>query len=96
MEVYYSVPAEFSNQADAFTVSFKEVGGSQELFLDTRSVGNGLGERTIVFGPQTFVFTSGSPDITYIEKRWNINYDISGGPLTTNNGRLTIKQKSLI
>ena len=96
LEVYYSVPAEFSNQADAFTVSFKEVGGSQELFLDTRSVGNGLGERTIVFGPQTFVFTSGSPDITYIEKRWNINYDISGGPITTNNGRLTIKQKSLI
>jgi hypothetical protein len=96
LEVYYSVPANFSNPADAFTVSFKEVGGSQELFLDTRSVGNGLGERTIVFGPQTFVFTPSSPDISYIGKQWNLNYDISGGPITTSNGRLTIKQKSLI
>ena len=96
LEVYYSVPANFTNQADALTVSFKDVNGSDRLYLDTRSIKGQLGQRTIGFGPQTFVFTNGSPDISYIGKQWTLEYDISGGNITTENGRLTIKQKSLI
>tara|TARA_R110002074_G_scaffold119409_2_gene252575 strand:- start:374 stop:1519 length:1146 start_codon:yes stop_codon:yes gene_type:complete len=98
LEVSYSVKAEFSNNTDAMTVSFKEVGGgSTELFLDTRSIKKNLGERTICFGPQTFIFKDGYlPDNNYIEKQWTLNYDISGGTIGTSDGRLTIKQKSLV
>ena len=99
LEVSYSVNALFSNQADALSVSFKEAGGSTELFLDTRTIKNGLGARTICFGPQTFIFKDGYPDNNYIEKQWSLNYDISGGnmaTIATKNGRLSIKQKSLV
>ena len=98
LEVYYSVPVNFlSGGTDtALTVSFKEIGGSEELFLDTRSIRNQLGLRTVVFGPQSFIFTDSSPDISYLGKQWNLNYDVSGSLINTNNGRLTIKQKSLI
>jgi hypothetical protein len=79
------------------TVSFKEVGGgSTELFLDTRSIKKNLGERTICFGPQTFIFKDGYLDNAYIEKQWRLNYDISGGTIATSDGRLTMKQKSLV
>lgn len=91
LEVSYSVTAKFDNQADAMTVSFKEFGGSDELFLDTRSIAKNLGPRTICFGPKIFY-----PDNTYIEKQWILNYDISGGTIATQDGRLTIKQKSLV
>jgi hypothetical protein len=97
LEVSYSVTAQFDNTADAMTVSFKEVGGSTELFLDTRSIKKKLGPRTIGFGPQTFIFKDGHlPDNTYIQKQWTLNYDISGGTILTSDGRLTIKQKSLV
>jgi len=96
LEVSYSVTATFSNQADAMTVSFKDVGGSTELFLDTRSIKKNLGPRTICFGPQTFIFKDGYPDNTHIEKQWTLNYDISGGDIGTSDGRLTMKQKSLV
>lgn len=97
LEVSYSVTADFDNTADAMTVSFKEVGsGSTELFLDTRSIKKNLGPRTICFGPQTFIFKNGSPDNNYIENQWTLNYDISGGTISTSYGRLTIKQKSLV
>lgn len=96
LEVSYSVTAEFSNPADAMTVSFKEVGGLTELFLDTRSIKKNLGPRTICFGPQTFIFKDGYNDNAYIEKQWTLNYDISGGTIGTSNGRLTMKQKSLV
>ncbi len=96
LEVSYSVTADFDNTADAMTVSFKEAGGSTELFLDTRSIKKNLGARTICFGPQTFIFKDGYPDNDYIEKQWTLNYDISGGDIATSDGRLTIKQKSLV
>jgi hypothetical protein len=96
LEVSYSVTANFDNTADAMTVSFKEVGGSTELFLDTRSIKKNLGPRTICFGPQTFIFKDGYPDNAYIEKQWTLNYDISGGTIGTSDGRLTMKQKSLV
>ena len=96
LEVSYSVTANFDNTADAMTVSFKEVGGSTELFLDTRSIKKNLGPRTICFGPQTFIFKDGYPDNAYIEKQWTLNYDISGGDIGTSDGRLTMKQKSLV
>lgn len=96
LEVSYSVKASFDNTADAMTVSFKEVGGSTELFLDTRSIKKNLGPRTICFGPQTFIFKDGSPDNPRIEKQWTLNYDISGGTIGTLDGRLTMKQKSLV
>ena len=97
LEVSYSVTAEFSNPADAMTVSFKDVdNSSNELFLDTRSIKKNLGPRTICFGPQTFIFKDGYNDNAYIEKQWTLNYDISGGTIGTSNGRLTIKQKSLV
>jgi hypothetical protein len=96
LEVSYSVKASFDNTADAMTVSFKEVGGSHELFLDTRSIKKNLGPRTICFGPQTFIFKDGSPDNPHIEKQWTLNYDISGGTIGTLDGRLTMKQKSLV
>jgi len=97
LEVSYSVTADFDNQADAMTVSFKDVdNSSNELFLDTRSIKKNLGPRTICFGPQTFIFKSGYSDNTYIEKQWKLNYDISGGSIDTSDGRLTIKQKSLV
>jgi len=97
LEVSYSVTATFSNPADAMTVSFKDVdNSSNELFLDTRSIKNGLGARTICFGPQTFIFKDGYPDNAYIEKQWRLNYDISGGIILTSDGRLTMKQKSLV
>ena len=96
LEVSYSVTAKFDNQADAMTVSFKEFGGSDELFLDTRSIKKNLGPRTICFGPQIFIFKDGYPDNVYIEKQWTLNYDISGGTIATQDGRLTIKQKSLV
>ena len=50
----------------------------------------------ISFGPQTFIFKDGYPDNDYIEKQWTLNYDISGGEIATSDGRLTIKQKSLV
>ncbi len=96
LEVSYSVTANFDNTADAMTVSFKEVGGLTELFLDTRSIKKNLGARTICFGPQTFIFKDGYNDNAYIEKQWTLNYDISGGTIGTSNGRLTMKQKSLV
>ena len=96
LEVSYSVTANFDNTADAMTVSFKEVGGLTELFLDTRSIKKNLGARTICFGPQTFIFKDGYPDNAYIEKQWTLNYDISGGTIGTSDGRLTMKQKSLV
>ena len=96
LEVSYSVKASFDNTADAMTVSFKEVGGSRELFLDTRSIKKNLGPRIICFGPQTFIFKDGSPDNPHIEKQWTLNYDISGGTIVTLDGRLTMKQKSLV
>ena len=96
LEVSYSVTANFDNTADAMTVSFKEVGGSTELFLDTRSIKKNLGPRTICFGPQTFIFKDGYPDNAYIEKQWTLNYDKSGGTIGTSDGRLTMKQKSLV
>jgi len=97
LEVSYSVNANFTASANALTVSLKEVGGSStELFLDTRTIEAGLGARKICFGPQTFIFKNGYADNDYIEKEWTLHYDISGGPIPTKEGRLTIKQKSLV
>ena len=99
MEVSYSVNANFSSvgPANALTVSLKEVGGSSiELFLDTRTIEAGLGARKICFGPQTFIFKNGYTDNDHIEKEWTLHYDITGGPIPSKEGRLTIKQKSLV
>jgi hypothetical protein len=97
LEVSYSVNANFTASANALTVSLKEVGGSStELFLDTRTIEAGLGARKICFGPQTFIFKNGYTDNDHIEKEWTLHYDISGGPIPTKEGRLTIKQKSLV
>lgn len=96
LEVSYSVKADFSNPADALSVSFKDVTGPSELYLDTRSIKNGLGARTICFGPQTFIFKTGYMDNNYIQNQWKLHYDISGGTISTTDGRLTIKQKSLV
>ena len=95
-EIYFSIPCEFNNQAESFAVSFKDVNGSTELILDTRSVGKKDGFKTVVFGPQTFLFQQDSPDILYSQMQWNVNFDICGGSIETKNGRLTMKQKSLI
>jgi len=97
LEVSYSVKANFSNNTDAMTVSFKDVdNSSNEIFLDTRSIKKNLGPRTICFGPQTFIFKTGYSDNNHIEKQWTLNYDISGGTIITSDGRLTMKQKSLV
>jgi hypothetical protein len=99
LEVSYSVNANFSSvgPANALTVSLKEVGGSSiELFLDTRTIEAGLGARKICFGPQTFIFKNGYTDNDHIEKEWTLHYDITGGPIPSKEGRLTIKQKSLV
>lgn len=97
LEVSYSVKANFSNNTDAMTVSFKDVdNSSNEIFLDTRSIKKNLGPRTICFGPQTFIFKTGYSDNNHIEKQWTLNYDISGGTISTSDGRLTMKQKSLV
>jgi len=95
-EMYFSVPAEFSNQADSIAVVLSEKNGSDEIIIDTRSIGKEDGFKTIVFGPKSFIFTSNSPDINYISKQWNVSFDICGGSIKTKKGRFTMKQKSII
>jgi hypothetical protein len=77
--MYFSVPAEFDNQTEKMSVAFIDKNSGTELFLDTRSIGKEQGFKTIVFGPQSFVFLPGSPDLSYVYKQWNLTFDICGG-----------------
>ena len=67
---------------------------SNMIYTYDISINNSL--KTIIFGPKTLLFQQGSPDNSYIQKQWNLAFDISGNNIITQNGRLTIKQKSLI
>ena len=99
--MYFSVPAEFGTQSNSIALVLSDKNSADEIIIDTRSVGKENGFKTIVFGPQSFIFTSSSPDNSYISKQWNVSFDICGGigpngNIKTQNGRLTIKQKSII
>ena len=88
----------FNNNAEAISYEFKEIGSSNKVYIDTRSIQKNR-EYTICFGPAFFVFESGQPDNNYLTKQFTFSMDISG-----NSGvvqlitppRLTIKQKSLV
>ena len=100
-EMYFSVPAEFGNQSESIALVLSDKNSADEIIIDTRSVGKESGFKTIVFGPQSFIFTPSSSDNIYISKQWNVSFDICGGSgpqgnIKTQNGRLTMKQKSLI
>ena len=99
--MYFSVPAEFGNQSDSIAVVLSDKNSTHEIIIDTRSVGKESGFKTIVFGPQSFIFTPDSSDNSFIYKQWNVSFDICGGSgplgnIRTQNGRLTMKQKSII
>lgn len=88
----------FNSNAEAISYEFKEVGTSNKVYIDTRSIQKNR-EYTICFGPAFFVFQAGQPDNNYLTKQFTFSMDISG-----NSGvvelitppRLTIKQKSLV
>ena len=88
----------FNNNAEAISYEFKEVGSSNKVYIDTRSIHKNR-EYTICFGPAFFVFQAGQPDISHLTKQFTFSMDISGNSgdveLITS-PRLTIKQKSLV
>lgn len=88
----------FNNNAEAISYEFKEVGSSNKVYIDTRSIQKNR-EYTICFGPAYFVFETGQQDNQYLSEQFRFSMDVSG-----NGGivdlitppRLTIKQKSLV
>ena len=96
LEIYFSIPCDCINNNNTFSVLLKDTNSSTEIQIDTRNVTINNSLKTIIFGPKTLLFQQGSPDNSYIQKQWNLAFDISGNNIITQNGRLTIKQKSLI
>lgn len=88
----------FNANAEAISYEFKELGTSNKVYIDTRSIQKNR-DYTICFGPAFFVFQTGQPDNDYLSKQFTFSMDISGNSAVVDlitPPRLTIKQKSLV
>ena len=96
LEIYFSIPCNCINNNNTFSVLLKDTNSTTEIQIDTKNVTINNSLKTLTFGPKTLLFQQGSPDNSYIQTQWNLIFDITGNDVITQNGRLTIKQKSLI
>ena len=101
VEIYYTMKIEKSggSAADAVTVELKESSGLSPSIIDigTRSISKNLGSLlNTTYGPITLYFDTGSSDSQYLTKTFNLNIISHNGPTNVEEGRLTIKQKSIV
>jgi hypothetical protein len=97
-EVFLSLRMTFGNQAEGITFQFQEIDERYPTIeIDTRSISRKSSPHTICFGPQTFVFSSTSPDDSLKGGIWKIVVVQEGtGAVINNDARLTIKMKSIV
>ncbi len=101
VEIYYTMKIEKTtgSGADAVTVELKESSGLLPPIIDigTRSIAKNLGSLlNTTYGPITLYFDTGSSDSQYLNKKFNLNIIAQGGDVKVGEGRLTIKQKSIV
>ena len=97
-EVYLSVAMTFEAQTNGITFQFEEIDSRYpRIEIDTRSIARKSSSHTVCFGPQTFVFSSTSPDDSLKGGIWKIVVVQEGQDATINSdARLTIKMKSIV
>ena len=101
VEIYYTMKIEKNGGAggDAVTVELKESSGLSPSIIDigTRSIAKNLGSLlNTTYGPITLYFDTGSSDSQYLTKTFNLNIISHNGAVNVEEGRLTIKQKSIV
>ena len=99
VEIYYTMKIEKNGGAggDAVTVELKESSGSSIIDIGTRSIAKNLGSLlNTTYGPITLYFDTGSSDSQYLTKTFNLNIISHNGAVNVEEGRLTIKQKSIV
>ena len=102
VEIYYTMKIEKNGGAggDAVTVELKESSGLSPSIIDigTRSIAKNLGSLlNTTYGPITLYFDTGSSDSQqYLNKTFNLNIISHNGAVNVEEGRLTIKQKSIV
>jgi hypothetical protein len=97
-EIFLSLAITFDNKTDGITFEFKEINDRfPPIEIDTRSISRNSSPHSVCFGPQTFVFSSTSPDNSLKGGIWKIVVVQDGQDATINSdARLTIKMKSIV
>jgi hypothetical protein len=97
-EIFLSLSMTFKNQTNGITFQFEEIDSRYPTIeIDTRSISRKSSSHTVCFGPQTFVFSSTSPDYSLRGGIWKIVVVQDGTDAELNSdARLTIKMKSIV
>lgn len=91
----------FAIQTEGITFQFEEINSRYPAIeIDTRSISRKSNPHTVCFGPQTFVFSSTSPDSSDDRLKggiWKIVVVQDGtGVELSSDARLTVKMKSIV
>jgi len=107
MELYMSITFSFGNTPPThISVVLKQKGGVDTIPISTQAISvSTLTQQTYCFGPKMFIFKDNtsiqsSTDISVIDHQWDLVIEVpevpDGNDFIVNNGRMTIKQKSLV